>query len=136
MLASSSIALAARNDAESACSRLYRQEYSRLVLAAYFQRRAICWHVSRKRQFLSSSSARRIALAAQGFGTARPEGATNAGHVKRTIDRLGLLQIDSVNVLARAHYLPLSSRLRTSDTHHPHPLASCPKTQLRLSDFC
>ena len=47
--------------------------------------------------------ARRIALAAQGFGIERPDGASNLGHVKRAIDRLGLLQIDSVNVLARAH---------------------------------
>jgi len=58
--------------------------------------------VSRRRHSLSASAVRRIALAAQGFGTARPDGAANLGHVKRAIDRLGLLQIDSVNVLARA----------------------------------
>jgi len=67
---------------------------------------------------LSAPLARRIALAAQGFGVARPDGATNAGHVKRAIDRLGLLQIDSVNVLARAHYLPLFSRLGNYDSDH------------------
>lgn len=64
---------------------------------------------------LSAASARRIALAAQGFGSPRPNGKLNAGHLKRWIARLGLLQIDSVNVLARAHYLPLFSRLGAYD---------------------
>jgi uncharacterized protein len=51
-----------------------------------------------------------MALAAQGLdGTARKRG-HNAGLVE-LIDRLGLLQIDSVNVLARSHYLPLHARL-------------------------
>jgi uncharacterized protein len=69
-----------------------------------------------KTQKLSLAAARRIALAAQGFDSARPGSAVNAGHVKRTIDRLGLLQIDSVNVLVRAHYLPLFSRLGRYDS--------------------
>ncbi len=47
-----------------------------------------------KRQKVSAAAARRIALAAQGFGIQRPDGASNLGHVKRAIDRLGLLQID------------------------------------------
>ena len=70
---------------------------------------------------LSAARARRIALAAQGFGAARPGGLLNAGHVKRAIDRLGLLQIDSVNVLTRAHYLPLFSRLGNYDQRPPRP---------------
>jgi hypothetical protein len=59
---------------------------------------------------LSLAEARRIALAAQGFGGPRPESVTGARWLK-TIDRLSLHQIDSVNVLVRAHYLPAFSRL-------------------------
>jgi uncharacterized protein YcaQ len=69
-----------------------------------------------RRPALPAALARRIALAAQGFGIGRPAGPTNAGHIQRTIGRLGLLQIDSVNVLSRAHYLPLFSRLGAYDS--------------------
>lgn len=54
--------------------------------------------------------ARRIALAAQGFGRARPE-TVGRRDLGRLVARLGLHQIDSVNVLVRAHYLPAFSRL-------------------------
>jgi len=63
---------------------------------------------------ISLPQARRIALAAQGFGRAAPA-AVDQGHLRRTVERLGLHQIDSVNVLARAHYLPAFSRLGSYD---------------------
>jgi hypothetical protein len=53
---------------------------------------------------ISPAQARRIELAAQGFGTAR-SGRVDRGHLHRLVTRLGLHQIDGVNVLARAHYL-------------------------------
>ncbi len=63
---------------------------------------------------ISAAMARHIALAATGLADPRPA-ASDRGHVRRTIARLGLLQIDSVSVLARAHYLPLFSRLGRYD---------------------
>lgn len=62
-------------------------------------------------QGLSADEARRIALAAQGFGGARAGSTAGPAALVRMVERLQLLQIDSVNVLARAHYLPLYSRL-------------------------
>ncbi|MCU1592736.1 MAG: hypothetical protein JWO12_128 [Frankiales bacterium] len=62
-------------------------------------------------EHLSKSQARRIALAAQGFGDPLPKGSVDARHLRRTIARTQLLQIDSVNVFARAHLMPVFSRV-------------------------
>jgi uncharacterized protein YcaQ len=72
---------------------------------------------------LGAAAARRIALRAQGFGAPRAaadalthttrEVSTRA--VMRMFDRIGLVQIDSVNVIVRSHYFPLFSRLGAYD---------------------
>ena len=64
---------------------------------------------------VSAGEARRIALAAQGFGAPRPRSPPGEGDVVATVRRLGLVQLDSVNVLVRSHYLPAYSRLGTYD---------------------
>jgi len=87
-----------------------------------------------RREKLSAAAARRIALAAQGFAAARPA-SVHVGQLQRTIDRLGLLQIDSVNVLARAHYLPLFSRLGNYERALLDRIAWGRKSQRRLFEF-
>jgi uncharacterized protein YcaQ len=59
---------------------------------------------------ISRAQARRIALAAQGFSRPRPAGAIDRRHLSRTLASTGLLQIDSVSAVVRAHYMPLYSR--------------------------
>lgn len=71
---------------------------------------------------LTSAQARRAALGAQGLAKGRPAAVT-AGSVRGVLARLHLLQIDSVNVLSRSHYLPLYSRLGPYDTAIPDRLA-------------
>ncbi|MER9901753.1 winged helix-turn-helix domain-containing protein [Mesorhizobium sp. M0130] len=60
---------------------------------------------------ISLRMARRIALAAQGFNDPRPAGTPDRRHLARVLARTGLLQIDSVSAVVRAHYMPLYSRL-------------------------
>jgi uncharacterized protein YcaQ len=66
-------------------------------------------------QSLSRVQARRVALAAQGFLDRRHE-TPDLRTLNRTVRRTGVLQIDSVNVLQRAHYMPLFSRMGPYDT--------------------
>lgn len=63
---------------------------------------------------LTQLQARRIALAAQGF-TDRPHAVPSMKTFDRTVARTGVLQVDSVNVLQRAHYMPLYSRMGPYD---------------------
>ena len=63
------------------------------------------------KESFSVAQARRITLAAQGFTDPRPGGATDMRHLRRVLRRLHLIQMDSVNVLQRAHFMPLYSRL-------------------------
>ena len=64
---------------------------------------------------LTLNEARRIALTGQGFDRPRPNGKVNANHIRGVIRRLGLVQIDYVNVLTPAHYQVLFSRLGLYD---------------------
>jgi uncharacterized protein len=68
-------------------------------------------NLRRPRDSLSLPEARRVALAAQGFDRPRPARDIVKSDLVRAVRALGLLQIDSVNVLVRSHYLPLFSRL-------------------------
>jgi uncharacterized protein YcaQ len=63
---------------------------------------------------LSLAQARRIALAAQGF-VDKPHETPTMRTFQRTLERTGVLQVDSVNVLQRAHYMPLYSRMGPYD---------------------
>ena len=60
---------------------------------------------------MRAAQARRVALAAQGFGAPRPTTTPDRRHLRRVLRHTGLLQIDSVNVFQRAHYGPAFSRL-------------------------
>ncbi len=60
---------------------------------------------------MSLATARRVALAAQGFGRAKPEGPVTYRHLKPVLKHTGLFQIDSVSAVVRAHYMPSFSRI-------------------------
>lgn len=64
---------------------------------------------------LTSTQARRIAVAAQGFHESKPRGPVTRAHLRRLISRIQVLQLDSVSVAVRAHYAPVFSRLGPYD---------------------
>lgn len=64
---------------------------------------------------ISLSQARHIALTAQGFNALSRDKQVSPLQIRKVIDRLGLLQIDSVNVLVRAQYVPIFSRVGIYD---------------------
>ncbi len=64
---------------------------------------------------ISRQEARLIGLAAQGFGRPRSAERITAADLLAMVNRLGVLQLDSVNVFCRSHYMPLYSRLGRYD---------------------
>lgn len=64
---------------------------------------------------ISIDAARRIALGAQGFGDPEPTGRVDVRHFRRVMKRIGLVQLDSVNVCVRTHYMPFYARLGPYD---------------------
>ena len=83
---------------------------------------------------LSILQARRLALSAQGFGKSPDTPATLAS-LNRTFQRLGVVQIDSVNALVRSHYLPLFSRLGDYPQASLDQLAWGTRRQRRLFEY-
>ncbi len=64
---------------------------------------------------LSADQARRVAISAQGLAEPKPRGAVTRSHLRRLINRIQVLQLDSVSVAVRAHYAPVFSRLGPYD---------------------
>jgi uncharacterized protein YcaQ len=86
---------------------------------------------------LTAAAARRIALAAQGFGRPRPATPPGTRRIRELVTRLGVLQLDSVNVFSRAHYMPVFSRLGPYDRSLLDRLAGhdAPRPTRRLVEY-
>ncbi|MDQ3392193.1 MAG: winged helix DNA-binding domain-containing protein [Actinomycetota bacterium] len=69
---------------------------------------------------ISAATARRVAVGAQGLAGGRPAGRVDRRHLRKVFARVGVVQIDSVNVLVRSQELPLWARLG------PHPRSLIP----------
>ena len=91
-------------------------------------------HWVTKSEQIGAPLARRIALAAQGFG-ARPSRAPKLADLRRVLGKVHLHQIDSVNVLVRAHYLPAFSRLGAYDRTDLEALAWGPTRKRTLFEY-
>jgi len=81
-------------------------------------------------QSVSPALARRVALAAQGFGSRPANAAPGIRQLGAMVNRLGLLQIDSVNVFERSHYMPAFSRFGAYDKAQLDRLTSGPNPRL------
>jgi uncharacterized protein len=68
-----------------------------------------------RRETIRKAEARRIALAAQGFGVPKLERPVTMRDVQAVTNRLAQFQIDSINVVTRAQFMPLFSRLGPYD---------------------
>ncbi|WP_457808298.1 winged helix-turn-helix domain-containing protein [Kushneria sp. EE4] len=86
-------------------------------------------------RYLSTECVRAMTLSAQGFGADRDGSQPDGRALLRLIRRLGLLQIDSVNVLCRAHYMPLYSRLGPYDRRRLERFNQGSPSQRRLFEY-
>ena len=64
---------------------------------------------------MSPDIARRVALGAQGFNDPKPKAAVDRRHLRRVMNKLGVIQLDSIPVVIRTQYMPLHSRLGPYD---------------------
>src|SRR5262249_40119588 len=71
---------------------------------------------------LSALDARALAISAQGLGRTRPAGRITKRHLRATVDDIGALQLDAINVVARTQFVVLFSRLGAYDTGLLHAL--------------
>ncbi|MAB35171.1 crosslink repair DNA glycosylase YcaQ family protein, partial [Thalassospira sp.] len=83
---------------------------------------------------VSARQARNLALAAQGFDQDESRPVTKR-RIMKAIRQTGMLQVDSVNVLTRAHYMPVFSRLGVYDPADLDQLSWGNARQRRLFEY-